>query len=127
MQNNKVEPHRPFDPYIWRESRRKKRQLFEKERKAVLEEINQGLLQLSKQYDWEAIYLFGSIIKPGKFRPNSDVDIGIKGLNKFDLYSFIGDVSLYLNRNVDVVRLEECDFAQKIVERGVRWHSMKSW
>ena len=39
MENNKVEPRRPFNPYIWRENRRKKAQQFESKRKAVLEEI----------------------------------------------------------------------------------------
>lgn len=127
MENNKVGQHRPFNPYIWRENRRKKAQEFESRRKAVLEEINEVLIQLGRRYDWDEIYLFGSIIKPGKFCPDSDVDIGIKGLNKFDLYSFIGDVSLYLNRNVDVVPLEECGFADKIVDRGIRWHPTKNW
>ncbi len=127
MENNGADRHYPFDPYIWRESRRKKQQELENKRRALLKEIDRVLTELNERYEWEAVFIFGTVTRPGKLRSNSDVDIGIKGLNKFDLYSFIGDISLLLNRDVDVVTLEECGFAEKIVERGIRWHPKKNW
>ncbi|MFO7826174.1 MAG: nucleotidyltransferase domain-containing protein [Cyclobacterium sp.] len=111
-----------FDPYLWREKRRKQLDSYEENRKMLLSRIDDALEELSRQYEWAEIYLFGSIISPGKFRPDSDVDIGIKGLDKFELYAFIGDISAFLNRNVDVVRMEECPFAEKIRKSGVKWN-----
>jgi hypothetical protein len=114
-----------FDPYIWREKRRQRLEDYENIRRTVLSEIEEAVQVLTGQYEWEEIYLFGSILKPGKFQPDSDVDIGVKGLNKFSLYAFIGDISAILNREVDVVRLEECPFAEKIVKSGVKWNPEK--
>lgn len=114
-----------FDPYIWRQRRRKRLEDYENIRRAVLSEIEDAIESLTGEYEWEEIYLFGSIIKPGRFQPDSDVDIGIKGLNKFALYAFIGDISAILNRDVDVVRMEECPFAEKIMKSGVKWNPGK--
>ena len=114
-----------FDPYIWRQRRRQRVKDYENIPRTVLSEIEEAVQVLTGQYEWEEIYLFGSILKPGKFQPDSDVDIGVKGLDKFLLYAFIGDVSAILNREVDVVRLEECPFAEKIMKSGVKWNPEK--
>jgi len=114
-----------FDPYIWRERRRQRLEDYENIRRTVLSEIEEAVKGLTGKYEWDEIYLFGSITKPGRFQPNSDVDLGIKGLDKFALYAFIGDISAMLNREVDVVRLEECPFAEKIMKSGVKWNPGK--
>ncbi len=114
-----------FDPYIWRERRRQRLEDYENLRRTVLSEVEEAVKGLTGKYEWDEIYLFGSITKSGRFQPNSDVDIGIKGLDKFALYAFIGDISVILNREVDVVRLEECPFAEKIMKSGVKWNPGK--
>lgn len=81
-------------------------------------------MELSKKYNWGAVYIFGSLIKRGKFSNKSDIDIAVKGLDKFDYFSFVGEISALLNRSVDVINMEDCHFAESIVSKGVRW-SMK--
>lgn len=116
---------RPFDPYIWRENRRKKMDANERLRLSVLSQVREALIDLSVRYQWDSVYVFGSVIKAGKFHPSSDVDIAVKGLDKFQLYAFISDISLFLQRDVDVVCMEECHFSESIIQRGVKWNPEK--
>ena len=39
-----------------------------------------------KKYQWDEAYLFGSLILEGRFRQNSDIDIAVLGLKKYDYY-----------------------------------------
>jgi hypothetical protein len=102
-------------------NRQHRRSALEKHRLSVLEAVFAALETLSDQYAWEEAYLFGSLTRPGCFGPESDVDIAIAGLNKFDHYALVGDISNLLDRTVDVVRLEECPFAAKIAREGISW------
>lgn len=98
----------------------------EEERIKVLRQVKMALETLAESYSWDAIYIFGSLAKRGKFAEKSDIDIAIKGLNKFDHFSFTGDISALLGRPVDVIRLEDCHFGDAIISGGVRWISKKS-
>jgi hypothetical protein len=107
---------------IWKKRNKKRLDIAEKERINTYEKTVQALECLSAQYSWDDIYLFGSLIKKGRFFKESDVDIGIKGLNKYDHYKFVADLSSFLERDVDVIRLEDCHFSKKIIGRGIRWN-----
>ena len=93
----------------------------EKERIYVYEKTIKAIKSLSEQYFWDDIYVFGSVIKKGRFSKRSDIDIGIKGLNKFDLFRFVADLSTLLERDVDVIRLKDCHFSKKIIEMLAYW------
>ncbi len=108
-------------PVAWFQFVQKEQEDREKLRKQILQDVNKTLQILMEKYKWEDIYLFGSIVQKGRFQPNSDVDIAVRGLNKFDYYAFIGEVSEILNRRVDVIRLEECHFSSSIIKKGMRW------
>lgn len=98
---------------------------MEQNRKLTTREIEQALEKLMKRYVWDEAYIFGSITRTGKYHPGSDVDIALSGLNKFDYYAFVGDISELLNKQVDVVLLEECSFSRSILEKGIRWNLKK--
>ena len=117
---NKDKPS-PFDISIWRRAKISKRRSIEQNRLSTIHDIWKAIERLTKRYQWDEIYLFGSITKPERFSQRSDVDIGIKGLNKYQHYRFISDFSGLLEREVDVVRLEDCPFAEAIVKRGIKW------
>ena len=106
---------------LWVQFIQKEQEERERLRKLILQDVNKTLQLLMGKYTWKEIYLFGSIIQEGKFKPNSDVDIAVRGLDKFDYYTFIGEVSQLLNRRVDVIRLEECHFSDSIIKKGHRW------
>lgn len=98
----------------------------EKIREKVLKQVDAALDTLSETYSWDEVYIFGSLIRERKFSSKSDVDIAIKGLNKFQHFSFVGDFSLLLGRDVDVIRLEDCHFNNSITSGGIKWSSRKS-
>ena len=110
-------------PDYWYKSILKKQVAQEKKRIAVLRQAKEVLNSLEKKYQWDEAYLFGSLILEGRFRPNSDVDIAVLGLKKYDYYKFIGEISDLLNRRVDVVLLEECAFAHFIKKKGIKWNN----
>jgi uncharacterized protein len=108
-------------PDIWHKSILKKQADQEKMRIAVLRQAEEALNCLEKKYRWAEAYLFGSLTQEGKFRKNSDVDIAVLGLHKYDYYEFIGEIFAILNKRVDVVLLEECYFARSIKQKGIKW------
>jgi len=112
-------------PSRWFQFVQKEQEEREKIRKSILQDVNKTLQLLMEKYTWKEIYLFGSIVQKGRFQPNSDVDIAVRGLNKFDYYAFIGEVSEILNRRVDVIRLEECHFSNSIEKKGMKWTHKK--
>ena len=109
-------------PDLWLKGILKKQDDQEKARIAALQQVEEALDCLEKKYRWDEAYLFGSIVLEGRFRRNSDIDIAVSGLKKFDYYEFIGEISDLLNKRVDVVLLEECHFAQFIEEKGLKWN-----
>jgi predicted nucleotidyltransferase len=111
----------PFDISIWRRAKNSKRESIEQNRLQTLDGIWKAIHHLSHRYQWDQIYLFGSITKPERFSQRSDIDIAVKGLNKFQHYRFISDLSERLEREIDVVRLEDCPFAETIAKRGIKW------
>jgi len=70
----------------------------------VLQKVEDALSYLEKKYQWDEVYLFGSIIQEGRFGRDSDIDIALLGLRKYDYYKFIGEISNLLNTRVDVIR-----------------------
>ena len=109
-------------PDFWHKSILKKQADQEKMRIVVLRQTEEALNRLEKKYQWDEAYLFGSIILEGRFRPDSDIDIAVQGLNKNDYYEFIGEISELLNKRVDVVLLDECRFGPFIKEKGIKWN-----
>ena len=106
---------------LWIESLKAKRESREKERKATLRQVQTALTTLAKDYSWDELYIFGSLLKVGGFGRKSDVDIAVKGLNKFKHFSFVGEISALLGREVDVIRLEDCHFSDSIISKGMKF------
>lgn len=121
----RTEENRPFEPYLWHENRRRKLEADEAIRLSVLGKLKDALTDLGRNYQWDAVYVFGSVIKPGKFQQRSDVDVAVKGLDKLRLYSLIADISAILERDVDVIVLEECHFSESIIKKGAKWNPEK--
>ena len=114
-----------WDLSLWAQCRKERKASLERQRLAVLKEVPAALEALSRKYAWEEAYVFGSLTRPGRFGPESDIDIAVAGLDKLVHYAFVGDIFNILNRSVDVVRLEDCPFAQKIVREGMPWKMIR--
>jgi predicted nucleotidyltransferase len=69
-----------FLPYREYHARRERelREQREALRQAVLERAREAIRRSAPRFpSIQAVYLFGSILKPGRFRPDSDVDVAI--------------------------------------------------
>ena len=105
-------------PTIWLEARERSAYARERYRQEVLVQVHAVLQSLAEKYTWDELYLFGSLIAPGRFTCDSDIDMGISGLDKHDLLSFIAEASRELSQDVDVLRLEESKIADSIRRKG---------
>ena len=123
--NPPVKEKKPFDISVWARAIEKKRQKREQQRIETLDKVLNAIDQLSEKYKWKELYLFGSLTQPDKFSERSDIDFGIEGLDKYLHYKFISDLSGLLQRGIDVIRLEDCSFAESIKKRGIKWKKQK--
>ena len=115
----------PPDISIWRRAIIENRHARERQRLHTVDKVWNAIEQLRHTYQWDDLYIFGSATKPERFTEYSDIDIGIEGLNKLLHYRFIADLSGLIEGEVDVVRLEDCSFAETIRAQGIRWKKEK--
>lgn len=59
--------------------------------------------------------------QPGRFRRDSDVDLAVESLGPGDPFGLMAYLGLAIDREVDLVPLDQCDFAEKIRCTGVAW------
>ncbi len=101
------------------EREKARRQQRERLRLERLQEVEMLLTQYFSDYPDTKVYLFGSILMPGYFTPDSDIDIAVENhpQDRLDLYSALSRLLPY---PVDVVVLEKCHFASDIRQNGRR-------
>lgn len=94
-----------------------RRQQRESLRQARLQEVEKLLIQYFSAFPATKVYLFGSILVPGHFTPDSDIDIAVENhpQDRLDLYSALSRLLPY---PVDVVVMEQCHFASDIRQNG---------
>lgn len=97
--------------------------------KAANEQARQQILQMTRHwlgsnaahYGIERGYIFGSVMMPGRFSDRSDVDLAVETHKTGDICALMGDLSMYINRDVDLIPLDQCHFAEKIRRIGLSW------
>ena len=68
----------------------------------------------------EAI-LFGSVVRPGRFSAHSDVDVAVPDLEPRDFFTLMDHLEEGLEREIDLVPIDTCHFADSIRRTGLRW------
>lgn len=65
------------------------------------------------------VFVIGSLIQPGKFRSDSDVDLVLKNFSgdRFDVWTFL---EKQIPRKVEVILYENCSFKDHIDKFGLR-------
>lgn len=85
--------------------------------RARLREALAGLLPARSE-----VWLFGSILRPGRFREDSDEDIAVEsvpsGLSEAWLQYRL---ALLIDRGVDVLNLHETGLRSRIEREGEKW------
>lgn len=110
-----------FDTYLLDDWIAEHRTKLEQERQATFAKVIQWLEVFGDNYGIHQAYLFGSLIRPGKFTETSDLDIAIDEVNPEHFFSVIGLLSTELGREVDLIELKKCHFAHRIRQQGVLW------
>ena len=101
----------------------KQRAEQELRRKQVFASTIEILEELGPKYGFSKGYIFGSVVKEGKFRRESDVDIAIFNLSNHHFFRLMAEVSGRLERDVDLYQIETMDewLRKKIERQGVLW------
>jgi uncharacterized protein len=112
-----------FDTHLLDEAIARRQQHNEQQRQEVLARLLNWLNQFGAQYEMKGVHIFGSLTMPGRFTERSDVDVAIESINPDYFFDVIGYLVTELGREVDLVELNKCHFAQRIREQGVLWNS----
>lgn len=99
----------------------KEREEKEQERQMQLATSFKALNALSRRISFEQAYIFGSLAQPHRFFEDSDVDIAFVGLKDQDFFQTIAFLSRELDREVDVLQLEDHPLWDKVIQEGIRW------
>lgn len=99
----------------------KQRSQLEAERQHLLSKVMDWLDQFGPQYGIKEAYVFGSLTCSNQFTHRSDIDIAVETINWEDFFSIIGWLSEATGREVDLIPLEKCHFANRVRERGIKW------
>lgn len=92
----------------------------EASRMAVYRQLRDALRNLLPQ--GSEVWVFGSVIEPGRFRERSDVDIAVARLPPGRTEAWLqSELGLRLRRAVDVLNLNETGLRSKIERVGERW------
>jgi predicted nucleotidyltransferase len=68
------------------------------------------------------IWVFGSLLKPGRFREDSDIDIAVARLPAGMSEAWLQyQLALRLDRSVDVLNLHETRLRSRIEREGEKW------
>lgn len=99
---------------------KKERRIWEREkiRRKAMAKLSLLNEILSNFPEVKKAYIFGSIIKEGKFRENSDIDIALEGKVKEDYFLIWSELEEKLNKGVDLRILDSGVTSQIIKKEG---------
>lgn len=85
----------------------------------VREKLGRALLRHLPGID---VWVYGSLVRPGRFRPHSDVDLALSGLPPGMTLDYLQSLlSRDIGREVDVCLLERTRLKEAILREGERW------
>ncbi len=98
----------------------------EQARQQLLQETLHWLSDHASKYGIQNGYVFGSVTQGNRFHQNSDIDLAVETHKTGDICGLMGALSMHLNRDVDLIPLDQCHFAEKIRQVGLPWKANKS-
>jgi predicted nucleotidyltransferase len=107
-----------FSLHILKQEQSRTLRALESERLATLEALR---AQLHRLIPSQPVWVYGSILRPGKFRPDSDIDLALEGDPGIDPLQLAAAISDELHRATDVVQLERTRLAPTIRREAQRW------
>lgn len=98
----------------------RKKQEREKERLRLLAFTIDALKTVAPRFAVSEAYVAGSLCKEGRFHSHSDIDIAVTGLTHENYFAFMAAMQDLLPIQVEVIELENCRFAEKIRNNGLK-------
>lgn len=93
----------------------------EQNRQQLLQQTLTWLADNAIRFGIKNGYVFGSVTMPYRFNQSSDVDLAVETYKTGDICALMGAISMYMNRDVDLVPLDQCHFSEKICREGIAW------
>ena len=90
-------------------------------RKAVRNELFRALAE--SPIKLKAAIIFGSIVRPGHFEDDSDIDLAVPYLEPRAYFTLKSYLEQRMRREVDLLDIDTCHFAVSIRRDGLRWIS----
>ncbi|MBE9064590.1 nucleotidyltransferase family protein [cf. Phormidesmis sp. LEGE 11477] len=97
----------------------RERKQNEQTRQQILQETLDWLTANAERYGISSGYLFGSVIVPNRFTQRSDIDLAVETYKEGNICALMSGIPVM--RDVDVVPLDQCHFAEKIRQEGIAW------
>jgi predicted nucleotidyltransferase len=110
-----------FDTSLLDQTLAEQQKQREEERLATLQQVLAWLHQYGPAYGIQRAYLFGSLLRPNRFGQHSDVDVAVEALDANHFFSAMAALSEVVGRDVDLVELCKCPFAERIRQTGQLW------
>ena len=110
-----------FDTSLLDQAWAEQKSRWEWERQSLLKRLRQWLDVHGAQYNVERAYIFGSLATPNRFNDLSDIDLAVTAAASDRILALMAALARALGREVDVVILSQCHFAQKIRREGMLW------
>ncbi|MEB3337724.1 MAG: nucleotidyltransferase domain-containing protein [Leptolyngbyaceae bacterium] len=98
-----------------------RRQHNEQQRLETVDRVIAWLESAGQRYGIDRAYLFGSMIRPYRFMDRSDVDVAVEAMDAEQFFQAMAELSEQVERDVDLVELSKCPFADRIRQQGVLW------
>ena len=109
-----------FSTHILEEIEKQKLDDLEKKRKEIFNLCVTELKKYFKPLNVKSLYITGSLLIPYRFRSQSDIDIAVEGLPQEKYFQAIFELEELLSRKVEIIELENCRFAGKIMASGFK-------
>lgn len=110
-----------YDTYLLDQAVKQRPHRLERERKEILTSVLRFLDEFGPEYCVDRAIIFGSLVAPKRFHEGSDVDIAVENIEPAAFFNLMAALSLALGREVDLVDLTRCHFADRIRETGEEW------
>lgn len=111
---------------LWEAAIERRRTANEDERRRLLANLLAWLDAHAPEYGIDEAWVFGSLTRPGRFGTHSDIDLALGRDPRMRQFRIGAELSQSLGRDIDVILLEDCPFAARIVEEGIRWTRSES-
>lgn len=108
-----------FDTSRWQAAITRKNQAGETRRKKELAELRGKLRRYFARRKVSRVYLIGSILCPGAFDEQADIDIAVLGLEG-NFFRISAELEALVGRDLDLIELEQCRFANEVEREGLR-------